>query len=256
MPHGPELDRLAARLAERPDSTCFAALAEGLRKGGALEEAASVARRGVTARPDYLPGHLVLARVHRDRQQWTDAERELRIALAIDPAHPVVIDALAQLADLSGAPAMLTGGESADARDQENPDDADMVYSDGDSGDSRSADAVMTESMAMLYWSQGHLESAVEVFAVLVARDPGNTDLAVRLDAARAELDAQRPRPFDAAQSGGDSVRAWLGSIAAARGPATAPVSSFDAFYQTDATPPSEHGDMAAFQAWLKELGR
>jgi len=250
MSHGPELDRLAARLAERPDSACFAALAEGLRKGGSLDEAVAIAQRGVAARPDYLPGHLVLARVHRDLRQWSDAERELRAALILDPGHPVVLDALDQIAQLSGSE--MAGGNDAEPSEEA----AGMVYSDDNPADVHATDVVMTESMAMLYWSQGHLESAVEVFSVLAARDPGNADLAERLDAARTERDARRPRPFDASRSGGNSVREWLGAIAAAKGPSVAPVSSFDAFYEATAAPPSEHGDMAAFQAWLKELGR
>jgi len=65
----------------------------------------------------------------------------------------------------------------------------------------------------------------------------------------------QRPRPYDAARSGGRPVRDWLSSLAAPHaGPV--PASSFDAFFQTAGPPPSEAGDLAAFQAWLQELDR
>ena len=108
----------------------------------------------------------------------------------------------------------------------------------------------------MLYWGQGHHEQAVEVFEALIRRNPANTDLVVRRDAVRAELDALRPAPFDAVHSGGRGVRDWLASVAALTTPPPRPLSGFDAFYQTSAAPSSKPGDLAAFQAWLRELDR
>ena len=67
MSHSPELDHLAARWAEAPDGTAFAALADGLRKAGALAEAEAVALAplavislvGLALMP-FLPGELAL----------------------------------------------------------------------------------------------------------------------------------------------------------------------------------------------------
>ena len=60
-------------------------------------------------------------------------------------------------------------------------------------------DRCVTESLAMLYWGQGHHQQAIDVFDALIRRSPGNPDLVVRRDAVRAEFDATRPTPFDAA---------------------------------------------------------
>lgn len=262
----PELDRLAARWADQPTSTCFAPLAEGLRKSGALQEAATIAVRGAALRPDYLPGHLVLARIYRDQQQWRAADAELRAALAIDADHPVVLDALDELALRSGITATAASvttdaaqvAVEAPQTDVADGESADLEFGDeiADEAASGSDDLVVTESLAMLYWGQGHHQQAIAAFDALIRRNPANLDLVARRDAVRAEGDASRPTPYDAAQSGGPAVRDWLASLAAVTTPAPPPISSFDAFYQTSATAASEPNDLAAFQAWLRELGR
>lgn len=262
MSGSPELDRLATRWAEQADSACFAPLAEGLRQRGALDEAAAVAVRGVAERPAYLPGHLVLARIYRDQRRWDAAGAELRAALAIDAEHPVVLDALDRLGrqraaapePMPPAPAMIGGVETEHADDES----AGLVYSDDLVDDPPvQPPTVVTESLAMLYWGQGHHQQAIDAFDALIQRSPSNPDLVVRRDAVRAEFDATRPTPFDAAQSGGRSVREWLAAVAGVTAPAPRPVSGFDAFYQATVVPSApEPGDFAAFQAWLRELDR
>lgn len=257
---GIELRRLEALRAADPTSTCFAALAEALRKRGALADAATIASAGVAARPDYLPGHIVRARILSDQGDWTSAHAELESALGLDASHPVALDArdevLRHLDGRGGAGALPT--ESLDDAPAADPDD--MAYAEvTDDADPAEATAlsepVLTESLAMLYRGQGHLAQAVDVLDALVARTPGNPDLMAKRDALRAELVTTGPRPFDAARSGGRPVRAWLSSLATASAPPAPPASSFDAFFKAPAGATAE-GDLAAFQAWLRELDR
>ena len=134
-----------------------------------------------------------------------------------------------------------------------------LVYTDDvsdEAGESGVAEPVLTESLAMLYHGQGHLAQAVSVLDALVARAPDNPDLLAKRDALRAELDVVRPRPYDASRSGGLPVRHWLSSLATARAPAAPPPSSFDAFFHTSSAAAPEDSDLAAFQAWLRELER
>lgn len=314
MPYGIELNRLVMLLAAQPKSTCFATLAEALRKRGALDDATAVVSTGVAARPDYLPGHLVMARIHCDRQEWDAALAAIRTALLLDAAHPVALDARDDIgrwksgeaearrldarqpiesmasgpietaapapveSDTAApvettvpaqvelaAPAPVEINASAPAEPEAEPPVApgdhheDLVYADGEGEEVAEppvSEPVLTESLARLYHGQGHLTQAFDVLDALVARTPGNADLAARRDALRAELDVARPRPYDAAQSGGLPVRSWLASLATAHAPPPAPVSSLDAFFETPAVAPSTDGDLDAFQAWLRELER
>ncbi len=261
MPYGVELNRLASLWAEQPTSTCFAALAEALRKRGALDDAKSVAAAGVAARPEYLPGHIVMARIYCDLQQWDAAQAELQAALALDPGHPVALearDAIVRAVAPVSPDEFATDDPAVETADEDTSEiDIDMVYVDDDTVASSEADPVLTESLAMLYRGQGHLAQAVDVLDALVARTPDNPELAARRDAMRAELEVASPRPYDASRSGGLPVRRWLSSLATAHTPNALPESSFDAFYHAPAIPAaSEDGDLAAFQAWLRELDR
>ncbi len=169
--YGPEMNRLAVLWSAQPDGSCFAALAEALRKRGALEQATAVAAVGVAARPDYLPGRLVMAWIYRDQGQREAAEAELRAAMAIDPTHPVVLESLADItmdpvAPFEPAVTPMEGFDDGFAAMNENQDEEPFVFTDDDGDAPKPApvsEPVLTESLAMLYRGQGHLEQAVEV---------------------------------------------------------------------------------------------
>lgn len=260
MPYGIELNRLAVLRAEEPTSTCFAALAEALRKRGALDEAAAVAAAGVAARPEYLPGHIVMARIHADQHQWDAATTELQATLRLDPTHPLALLEVRDAAARQAGPVAPASPAADDAPAGTGDDEVDaLLFTDDmitESAVSSIAEPVLTESLAMLYYAQGHVAQAVDVFDALIAQAQGNAGLVARRDAIRAELDVGRPRPYDAAYSGGLPVRHWLSSLASAPAPGAPATSGFDAFFEAPAAPASEDGDLAAFQAWLRELER
>ncbi|HEY4321845.1 MAG TPA: tetratricopeptide repeat protein [Gemmatimonadales bacterium] len=274
MPYAPQIERLAAIWREQPRSTAFAPLADALRKAGATADALELARAGVTARPDFLPGHLVLARVLIDGGARDDAERVLRAALTLDHEHPVIAEMLRELTG-TGQQLALTAGVApvlepvAPAAEMASPPtewsvdesrgeaSADAASeSDEMLGDESPHEPLITESLALLYRDQGHLDRALDAFEQLVQRHPANINLAARRDGVRAELEAQRPRPYAASRSGGTPVAEWLQAIAAASAPPPRSTSGFDAFYEAPAGSAVEAGDLAAFQSWLRELDR
>jgi hypothetical protein len=130
---------------------------------------------------------------------------------------------------------------------------ADAGEPDGGAGE---APPIVTESLAALYHRQGHLEEALSAYAELAARDPSNDTIAARREAVRRELVAHRPLPFDSRASGGESVAAWLGRLAAARPRPGAGPAAFDAFFEPPPAPPDATADFDAFQRWLQELSR
>jgi len=264
--YGPEVNRLSVLWQAQPTSSCFAALAEALRKRGALEQATAVAAAGVASRPDYLPGRLVMARIYGDQGQWQAADDELHAAIALDPTHPLVLETLEEVAGhlepqapveeapmpeeplpaaAEPVPAVDESVEITKAFAAEPPEhsapEENTMHSDPEPEPEPEHEAeqeqehepepepVLTESLAMLYRGQGHLAEAVGVLDALVARTP---------------------------ESGGRPVRDWLSALATSRTAPAPAASSFDAFYQAPSAPRSEAGDLEAFQAWLRELDR
>ena len=71
-------------LSRNPDSLVFAALSDVYCKKGELAKAFHVCSRGLKLHPDYGPGHLVMARINMERGMYSEAERELALAVESD----------------------------------------------------------------------------------------------------------------------------------------------------------------------------
>ena len=71
-------------LSEHPDSQIFAALAEAYRKKGELDKAFEVCRSGLRNHPDYGAGHQIMAKINFDREMYSEAEKELLLAIKLD----------------------------------------------------------------------------------------------------------------------------------------------------------------------------
>ncbi|MBK7595822.1 MAG: hypothetical protein IPP98_02115 [Gemmatimonadetes bacterium] len=287
MSHSPELDHLAARWAEAPDGTAFAALADGLRKAGALAEAEAVALVGLSRHPELVPGLIALAKVREAQGDLAGASATLQRALGADPSHPVVLEALAGLAAASGDPegsrAWLMVAEATeddagvgpapDLADSTAPPEAIAVFEaetaaeddwndgglwpDDDAADADSdAPELVTESLANLFFHQGHLDRAAAAFRTLADRHPEQVEFVGRAEAIERDLQARRPRPFDSAVSGGTPLGEWLARVAAAAPAVSARDEGFDAFYEAPLPAARDTADFTAFQDWLKGLGR
>ena len=71
-------------LSENPNSQIFAALADAHRRKGQLDKALEVCRTGLKLHPNYGSGHLVMAKVHMDRQMYELAEKALEEAIRLE----------------------------------------------------------------------------------------------------------------------------------------------------------------------------
>ncbi|MCJ7498095.1 MAG: hypothetical protein MUO78_08190 [candidate division Zixibacteria bacterium] len=84
-------------LSEHPDSQIFAALAEAYRKKGELDKAFEICRGGLKNHPDYGAGHLIMAKVNIDREMYSEAEKELLLAIKTDGRTRVTEQLLTQI---------------------------------------------------------------------------------------------------------------------------------------------------------------
>ncbi|UCB52698.1 MAG: hypothetical protein JSV10_00990 [Candidatus Zixiibacteriota bacterium] len=71
-------------LSRNPDSLVFAALSDAHRKKGDLAKAFHICSRGLKLHPHYGPGHLVMARINMERGMYSEAEKELALAVESD----------------------------------------------------------------------------------------------------------------------------------------------------------------------------
>ncbi len=88
MPNSVELEERIEKcqeiLARNPDSLIYAALSDAYRKKGEFAKAFSICNRGLRRHPDYGPGHLVMAKINMERGLYTEAEKELSLAIQAD----------------------------------------------------------------------------------------------------------------------------------------------------------------------------
>lgn len=71
-------------LSHNPESMIFAAISDAYRKKGDLAKAFHACTRGLKLHPDYGPGHLVMAKINMERGMYSEAEKELALAVQAD----------------------------------------------------------------------------------------------------------------------------------------------------------------------------
>jgi len=89
-------------LQQDPDSQIFAALSEALRRNGELDKATSVCQRGFAKHPGYGSAHLVMAKINFDKKLYSEAEKELNLAIKADGRTRAIELLLAQILQKKG----------------------------------------------------------------------------------------------------------------------------------------------------------
>ena len=203
-----------------PDGRAFASLADAYRRADELDEAAELVREGTERLPDFAPGHLVRARVLRDRGETDEALHALQRVLELDPEN---VEALREAAELARAADRSEealelwqrlariepedeeireavrelkrrhfGLEREASEEPEEEAGADVEVEteeeaaadiEGEPAEDDGSDTeVYTRTMAELYVRQGHTERAVEVYRRLVEARPEDEELRARLE--------------------------------------------------------------------------
>jgi len=228
-PHESQLRLLRAQYWSHrdPDGRAFAPLAEAYRLRGELDEAYGLIRDGLGRLPDFPTGHLIAARVAKDRNEPVAARAHLDRVLELDGDNPVALMERAELrvreGDLEGALADLglvlaldPADESVRARvleleevrGAEVPPALDPVHqaepNEGPEPEPIPATSnvpvdlpethegepgafLVTRTMGDLYARQGLLDRAIEVYEQLLEAAPGDPELSARLAELRTE---------------------------------------------------------------------
>jgi len=228
-----EIRELRERLGSEddPEGRAFAPLADALRRAGRYDEAAEVLEDGCSRHPDFPPGHLVTARLARERGAAAEAEGAFRHVLALDPGNAHALAELAGLLEEEGRPReaadLLHRLWWLDPRDEvrerlrnvkrlwveeEFPPEAvdpesesEEARVEGDEGD----DDLVTRTVAELYARQGHLDRAIGVLERLLAAEPDDADLRTRLDELRSRGGRETPPPEERVPGKDERVPGW-----------------------------------------------
>ena len=179
-----------------PDSTIFVSLSESYRKLGMLDDAYSVAIKGLVSLPDYGPGHVVLARIKCQQGDMAASEAAFRRALEIDPDSLAALVGFSRLYLLldnksSARDLLLTARELSPADSVINklllslpePEIAEEEYehvtetddlSQVVTPDPSTIEPLETATLAELYLKQGMSERGLNIYRNLLMRDPDN----------------------------------------------------------------------------------
>lgn len=186
-------------LAADPYSTIFVSLSETYRKMGMLDEAHSVAIKGLAFLPDYAPGHVVLARIKCQQGDMVASEESFIKALDIDPDSLAALVGLSRLyllldnkanarnllltaRELSPADSvinkLLLGLPAPEIEAETVTSEIEEVASSSDVAPAVALDtqveSLETATLAELYFKQGMAQRSLHIYRNLLTRDPDN----------------------------------------------------------------------------------
>ena len=135
-----------------PSSILFETVAEFLLMYGMVDQALKVCREGLKRHPDLVSGRIVMAKIHLKRENWEEAEGELRRALSIVPHNPQAREMM------DGIDAKRIAEGEALKWSAERTDDLSW----------------QTLTMADIFAKQGHSDKARRIYLSILAEDPNN----------------------------------------------------------------------------------
>lgn len=223
-----ECARLRERFEENPGGRVFAPLSDVLRKLGQTDEALRVCQTGLARHPEYSSAHVILGKIHLERGDEEAAAAAFREVLELDDENLLALRHLARLHEADGEldealrlwhrvariepdsdaveEQIATLERRRQAEPEEEPPDEPPDEPNPASGQASSAE-IATITLAQIYYEQGFLAKALEVYEQIHARNPGLEGLAERVEAIRKEVAAQSvPRSASPAEADLDDL--------------------------------------------------
>jgi tetratricopeptide (TPR) repeat protein len=207
VPTADDVRHLEARLAREPSSQAHAALGEGYRRAGRLDEAIRICRQGLERYPAYSTGRFILAKALLDRDDVREARVEAERFLQAEPDHEpalrIAAECALRLADPLGALGHLRRLGVLDPDDRAIQGQLRALEVAAGRGGTEAGgvwpvlvdDTFATVTFGDLCVAQGLLDEATAVFSRIVLRNPEHDTARERLaELGRARAQTRRPR--------------------------------------------------------------
>jgi tetratricopeptide (TPR) repeat protein len=146
-----------------PSSILFAPVAEFFLMYGMVDDALRVCREGLRRHPELVSGRIVMAKIHLRRENWDEAEAELRRALGIVPENRTAREMMERIDTKR-----VAEGEAL-KNEVERPDSFDDFALDRTDDQSW-----QTITMADIFARQGHSDRARRIYQSILTEDPEN----------------------------------------------------------------------------------
>ena len=203
-------------LAADPRSTIFVSLSESYRKMGMLDDAYTVATKGLVHLPDYCPGHVVLARIQCQQGDMAASEASFRKALEVDPDNLAALVGSSRLYLLlnnhAEARKLLLAARALSPADSvinklllslpalEPEPEVEVVTPPADKeqvvAEVLVAEPLETATLADLYLKQGMADKALSIYQNLLSRDPDNLEFRRRIRDLEATINGTIESPI------------------------------------------------------------
>ena len=146
-----------------PSSILFAPVAEFFLMYGMVDDALNVCREGLRRHPELVSGRIVMAKIHLRRENWDEAEAELRRALGIVPENRTAREMMERIdaKRVAEGEALKVEAERSDGFDDFALDRTDEQ-------------SWQTITMADIFARQGHSDRARRIYQTILAQDPEN----------------------------------------------------------------------------------
>jgi tetratricopeptide (TPR) repeat protein len=150
---------LEKRLASNPFSPAFTRLASLYLDASRLDEAHDICEKGVAHYPEYATAHLLLGQCYLRMQRLDEAKKEFRETLALQPKCETARTLLESTA-VTEKQSRMSSGECIDEGEQR----------------SSLGNEIVTPTLAEIYAAQGAYREAIQTYAQLVDRRPGEKE--------------------------------------------------------------------------------
>ncbi len=171
-----EIQEYRKKLAENPAGLIFLPLAEIYRNNAMYEEAAELCVKGLSYHPDYISARLFLAKLRLEKNRSAEAAEELKKVTEIDPDNIMAHTLLEGIYRTAGNPELAkAAGEKINS-----------IASAAAESPAEKNPGMETVTMAEVYFKQGLLDEAMEVYEKIVKRNPLEVNAAARLKELRA----------------------------------------------------------------------